>query len=116
MAADDGISLREHFDLEFATVRRDLATLAITIRETAEAHAKSHDRDHHLTEVASSKSEAQAQKIDDERKRQIEEIKAEVVRQANEWSSLNGKVAAIGALLTALGLLSAFLAIWARFG
>lgn len=56
-ATDDAISLREYMDREITSVRREIATLANGIQETAKVHADAHTREHNMTNTALTKAE-----------------------------------------------------------
>lgn len=57
MATDDSIPLRDYFEREVLSVRRDIAKLYETIAETAAIHAAAHEKEHRMTEQAVAKAE-----------------------------------------------------------
>jgi len=54
--SDEHPSLREYVDRETATIRREIAKLESTIKETADIHAKAHEREHLMTDNAINKA------------------------------------------------------------
>lgn len=55
--SDGGVDLREFLEAQIATVRREIATLDRTIVQTADVHARAHEREHAMTELAVTKAE-----------------------------------------------------------
>ena len=142
-ATDDGITLREYVDLAVKRVADSVTSLESRMIEINAQHNQSHAREHQMVELAVSKAEQAMQErlagmnefrnqLSDERgtyltkpefsrfeegiNREMDTVRQSLNAQANQWSNLQGKMAAFGAILIVISLVSMMVALWARLG
>lgn len=136
---NDSIPLREYVDLQFDTVRKQIGVLEKGIQTTAEAHNRSHEREHAMTEQAILKAD-EAMTIRLENMNQFREqltlertsyltkdefarfeegyqqrhmaIGERVSRQENMWSKLQGQMVLFVAIPIILSLIATVVGIW----
>jgi len=140
---DDGITLREYVDLAVNRIADSVTSLESRMTEINTQHNQSHMREHGMTELAVQKAEQAMQErlagmnefraqITDERgsyltkaefarfeegsNKELDAIRSTLGLQGNQWSNLQGKMAAFGAILIVISMVSMMVALWARLG